>query len=456
MKIQGAFEIKLNNYTLPQHARKSQKYKCPDCNMLLIFKKGDIKKPHFSHKANFNCTYYDHPSENQLHKDAKNRLAQWIKDKKKIKIKTKCNSCNGKCTTKKLKYNNNDKVIIEYNSKCKKYIADIAITESDNVRYILEVTNTHRTIDKAAECRPEPWFDIMADEIIEKTNSTNKYLKLNCIRTDATRFCDTCSENIELIEKVKKRFINLNNDLTKEITLKWNCIICKEGPISDGLCLTEEYNIRCDYKVQNISIDIAIFEKDILKYCIIFRKHLIDKLPEKIKWFYYDPEDLLKQMDNAEKEGPDEYGYCYYNFYCKESNYGKYCSYSFCIDEKWLSKLPIIKDNYNYKNDKCLLCKDSSNNFFSFEGYDIYNKNLPDVIRFCNDCIYGNCRDKLEKYMKVNRKKRTPIHNNKIIYLKVSYHEKDRVKKLGAKWCGEKKKWYAPIFKEKIFSRWIN
>jgi hypothetical protein len=41
--------------------------------------------------------------------------------------------------------------------------------------------------------------------------------------------------------------------------------------------------------------------------------------------------------------------------------------------------------------------------------------NLLDVIRFCNDCIYGNCRDKLEKYMKVNRKKRTPIHNNHIV-----------------------------------------
>ena len=400
MKIQGAFEIKLNNYTLPQHARKSQKYKCPDCNMLLILKKGEVKKPHFSHKANFNCTYYDHPSESQLHKDAKNRLAQWIKDKKKIKIKTRCNSCNCKCKSKKLKYNDNDKVIIEYNSKCKKYIADIAITESDNVRYILEVTNTHRTIDKAAECRPEPWFDIMADEIIEKTNSTNECIKLNCIRTDANRFCDTCSENIELIEKVKKRFINLNNDLTKEIELRWNCIICKDGPIYDGICLTEEYNIRCDYKVQNISIDIAIFEKDILKYCIIFRKHLIDKLPEKIKWFYYDPEELLKQMDNAEKEGHE-------SFYCKESNYGKYCSYSFCYDKEKKSVLNNkLKSKNSVERGICLVCK-KNNDFFLVTGTD-------NPIKVCNDCVYGNCRDKLEKYMKVNRKKRTLIHNNKL------------------------------------------
>ena len=74
MKIAGAFEIKTNNYTLPQYAKKSEKYKCPDCNMDLIFKKGQIIKQHFAHKANSNCTYYDHPSESQLHKDAKNKL----------------------------------------------------------------------------------------------------------------------------------------------------------------------------------------------------------------------------------------------------------------------------------------------------------------------------------------------------------------------------------------------
>ena len=290
----------------------------------------------------------------------------------------------------------------------------------------------------------------MADEIIEKTNSTNKCLKLNCIRTDATRFCDTCSENIELIEKVKKKFININNDSVNEIELRWDCVICNDSPIYDGILLTEKYNILCDYKVQNINIDIAIFEKDILKYCIIFRKHLIDKLPEKIKWFYYDPEELLKQMDNVDEE-PDEYGYRYYNFYCKESNYGKYCNYSFCIDEKWLAKLPTAKNDY----DKCKICK--SSDLYYFSGFYKYFNNLPkEAIRFCNNCIHGNCRDKLEKYMKVNRKKRTPIHNNHIIYLKVSFHEKDRAKKLGAKWCKEKKKWYCPVFKEKLFSRWVN
>ena len=226
----------------------------------------------------------------------------------------------------------------------------------------------------------------------------------------------------------------------------WDCVICNDSSVINGVVLTEKYNIQRDYKIKNINIDIAIFEKDILVYCIIFRKHLIEKLPEKIKWFYYDPGELLKEMDDSDKEE--------YKFYCNESN-GKYCYTSFCIDEMWLTNLPIIKNEY----DKCLNCKDiyeEEEDFFQFSGIDSHFKNLPeDRIRFCNECIYGNCRDKLEKYM---NRKITPIHNNHKTYLNVPYHEKDIAKKLGAKWCGEKKKWYiykyGPVSKRDLFSRW--
>jgi hypothetical protein len=191
MKIIGAYDKQNNNYIFPQHASKKRKYYCPDCGEDLIFKKGSIVIPHFSHKSNSKCTYYDHPNESQIHKDAKNKLAQWLQDKKPLKLKTKCSSCNGPCKNKKIKYKDNDKVIVEYISQCKKYIADVAIINDDNVRYVLEVTNTHRTIDNAAEVRPEPWFDISADEIVN-TDFDKKKVKLNCIRTDCSRFCNDC------------------------------------------------------------------------------------------------------------------------------------------------------------------------------------------------------------------------------------------------------------------------
>ena len=207
MKIIGAYDKQNNNYIFPQNASKKRKYYCPDCGEDLIFKKGSIVIPYFSHKSNSKCTYYDHPNESQIHKDAKNKLAQWLKDEKPLKLKIKCSSCNGSCKNKKIKYKDNDKVIVEYISPCKKYIADVAIINNDNVRYVLEVTNTHRTINNAAEVRPEPWFDISADEIVN-TDFDKKKVKLNCIRTDCIRFCNDCKKNENLIEQSKELFKN--------------------------------------------------------------------------------------------------------------------------------------------------------------------------------------------------------------------------------------------------------
>jgi hypothetical protein len=37
----------------------------------------------------------------------------------------------------------------------------------------------------------------------------------------------------------------------------------------------------------------------------------------------------------------------------------------------------------------------------------------------------------------------------------VPYNERNNAKKLGAKWDDNKKKWYAPIYEEERFSRWL-
>lgn len=43
-----------------------------------------------------------------------------------------------------------------------------------------------------------------------------------------------------------------------------------------------------------------------------------------------------------------------------------------------------------------------------------------------------------------------------VLYLDVPYVEKDRAKKLGARWDAEEKKWYVPSgFSAKDFSEWI-
>ena len=218
LKIKGALD-KDNNYIFPHNGIKKEKYKCPECNEDIIFKKGKVVIQHFSHKANSNCTYYSNsPSESEIHIYAKNILAQWLKEKKKLKIIGTCFSCNEHFINKKIKHKDGDEVIIEYNSPCKKYVADVAIINNGKVRYVLEVTNTHKTIDEAAEARPEPWFDFNAIDIIKDMDFNKNKSKLLCIRSDCNRFCDKCIPEKDIIEECKNIF---KNCIERNIHSRW-------------------------------------------------------------------------------------------------------------------------------------------------------------------------------------------------------------------------------------------
>ena len=67
----GAIELGTNKYTLPFFATKDKEYKCVDCGKKVLLRKGNIRAHHFAHYSESNCSYYDHPNESQIHKDAK-------------------------------------------------------------------------------------------------------------------------------------------------------------------------------------------------------------------------------------------------------------------------------------------------------------------------------------------------------------------------------------------------
>ena len=73
----GAIEIETNKYVSPTEALKGKNYKCIECDKKVIIRKGTIRKAHFAHYVQTNiCTYYDHPNESQIHKDAKMLMAK--------------------------------------------------------------------------------------------------------------------------------------------------------------------------------------------------------------------------------------------------------------------------------------------------------------------------------------------------------------------------------------------
>ena len=135
---------------------------------------------------------------------------------------------------------------------------------------------------------------------------------------------------------------------------------------------------------------------------------------------------LLNEQYKDYKYYKDEEDEGYFDPTCNKSNFGQYCFYSFCIKEKWISKIPEVKDE---SYDKCVICKKNIHDFVRFDGLDRYTRNLPEKIRVCYDCNFSNCRDKLIKY----QNKKEIVHNNYIIYLNVPYNERDDAKKIVAR-----------------------
>ena len=210
----GAINKLTNNYEYPKIAtRGKDKYKCPCCEKNVIFRNGQIKRPHFAHYKSVNpCRYYDKPSETQIHKDAKLLMKSLLDNKKHISIHRTCNYCEQRnCGyTEEVyydihdDYNENTKTIIEYkfHYNNSNRSADVALIETDKIKYIFEICYKNKTKE---ENRPEPWIEINAEDLINKINSgeiidDEGNITIQCIRKYK---CDFCFE-YEEIENIKR------------------------------------------------------------------------------------------------------------------------------------------------------------------------------------------------------------------------------------------------------------
>lgn len=189
----GAINKDTNKYESPRDASKANKYICPDCKKDVIVKKGDIRVHHFAHYKDDNpCTYYTHPSESQIHKDAKLIFKALFDNNHHINILCKCIQCKiNKIKTykKESSESRSQDIKIEYrfdhNNSPK--IADIAYLENNNLHSIFEIYHTHRT---KSENRPEPWFEIDATDILNAIRESGHDLYIfKCVRN---KICDDC------------------------------------------------------------------------------------------------------------------------------------------------------------------------------------------------------------------------------------------------------------------------
>jgi hypothetical protein len=191
----GAIDTETNVYTPPFQALKGRAYKCIDCDKKVILRKGEIRVAHFAHYAQTNtCSYYEHPNESQLHKEAKYKLADWLKKKRPIDIIWSCSECSAAPAGPDIKvnYEDGDNVIVEYRDPKNKYVADIAVINKDKVKYIFEIKHTHATL---TDCRPEPWYEFTTDSIFEmdmEIPNESEEISFLCDRQNIKRYCYKC------------------------------------------------------------------------------------------------------------------------------------------------------------------------------------------------------------------------------------------------------------------------
>ena len=232
----GAINTKTRRYVLPNNANKEDIYECTGCEQRVIFRRGTIRKAHFSHYSPTNtCTYYEHPNESQQHKDAKYKLCERLNNKFPISFSNDCPECSvwpAGLGDLDIEYKEGDSALVEYRDPANKYIADVALLNNGEVRYIFEIKHTHLTTNFT---RPEPWFEITtaaifeAEELLKNPDSDNylgdKY-ELSCIRGYKNRLCDNC-------RICKEDWVQYLPRLTKKygIERKWKqdkpCIKCK-------------------------------------------------------------------------------------------------------------------------------------------------------------------------------------------------------------------------------------
>jgi len=199
----GALNKLTNEYVLPYIANKQDEHICPDCNKDLILKKGTKRVHHFAHYSDIDpCNYYNKPTESQIHKDAK-FLLKWLLEKKvSITFTRKCNR-EGEIDEFTIPVITETSLIklehrFNYNNALK--IADVAYLNNNEVAYIFEICNTHKTNE---DDRPEPWFEIDALKLVMTVNQIMTQpteLKIECIRdvncSMCKKFQDLDSKNL--------------------------------------------------------------------------------------------------------------------------------------------------------------------------------------------------------------------------------------------------------------------
>ena len=170
---------------------------CPTCGDEMVLKWGSKRRPHFSHLpkklgATRKCSG---GGEDLKHNLAKEGLAQYLRQLGPLRFFSHCQLCAAKWEPGSV-WPRQRTVETEHHLP-NGGVADIAVWVRNETKVVIEVFNTHRTatIDsESARSRPEPWFEVRADDVLTMLKSNQSYIE--CVRGDRG-MCPKCESKGE-------------------------------------------------------------------------------------------------------------------------------------------------------------------------------------------------------------------------------------------------------------------
>ena len=209
----GAIVRNTSDYVYPSEASKNYEYSCPKCKNPIIFRCGQKNKPHFAHKNKSNCTYYEHPTETEIHREGKRLIKKLIDNKYKIIVQRKCKCCHEIQDDFTLNTFEHITCQEEYsfkNQDNQTRYADVGLLENGELKYIFEIFNTHKTDEKRQT--NYNWCEIDAFKIIDETiNKKNLngdgVIIVKCTRNVKCRECllSSCCDRLYKNEMKNKQ-----------------------------------------------------------------------------------------------------------------------------------------------------------------------------------------------------------------------------------------------------------
>ena len=167
---------------------------CSICGEELGLVWGDERGPYLRHLRN--ATGCTGGGEGDLHKWAKEDLADYLRNKTMLHFVSRCTSCEAKLYLPSVPVN--ERIVRTEYQLPSGGRADIAVCVGNETKVVIEVLSKNPT-DSARFPRPEPWYEVDARAVLRMLKSNQSHGELECVRPD--RVCRNC----ERVQKERDR-----------------------------------------------------------------------------------------------------------------------------------------------------------------------------------------------------------------------------------------------------------